>query len=93
MEQLQSDAVPRLRALLVRENLAASARDGDMGFLQGEQHRKFFDRALAALIVDQGPSKELDRLIGCIGADPEERQHAANGRYVKWLRDRSAMAG
>jgi hypothetical protein len=69
VEQLASESVPRLSALLDRDNLAASARTGDLGFFRGEQHLLFFDHALAALIVDEGPSEELD-----VSAEPDRRR-------------------
>jgi hypothetical protein len=86
--QLETVAVPLLRRLLIRENLAACAREGNLGHARGEQHRLFFDHALAALLVDQGPSEELARLIARIDENPDERLRAANEGYVRWLRDR-----
>jgi hypothetical protein len=90
VSQLRADAVPRLRRLLDREAIQAAVRAGDLGFITARSSPVFFDRALAVLLADQGPSEELDALLARLAEERDEDLRAFNETFVPWLRARAA---
>lgn len=93
VSQLRGDAVPLLGRLLDREAMVAAVRSGDLGFIAAQSSPVFFDRALAVLLADEGPSAELDALLAQFNAEQDENLKRFNESFVPWLTARAASHG
>ena len=85
---LTTTALPCLSKLLDREGLVRSVRQGDLGHIKAASARGFFDRALALLLADDGPSDELSLLLDRFADEPDERLTAYDRRFLPWLTER-----
>ena len=86
-ERLVTEAVPLLRALLVRERFAQALRDGEVGDFSG--YRGWCDVGLAVVLSDVGGAEldeVCDRLLGA-GGSPGWRARAEE--VVGWARRRA----
>jgi Domain of unknown function (DUF4304) len=83
VNQLQIDAVPLLKRLVDREQMLASVRRGDFGFLQSDPRGP-----LAVLLAAAGPSDELAALLSELSSD-DEPMRARYHPLVEWCRARA----
>ena len=99
IQQLDSEGIPALTRMLDRGRLIAALRRGDFGMWKGEANRPFFDRALAVMLSDGGPSAELDTLLLKIESEdadtapnPSVEQTVQRIRQSEtaWIRQRAA---
>jgi hypothetical protein len=99
IQQFEAEGIPALTRMLDRGQLIAALRKGDFGMWKGEANRLFFDRALAVMLSDHGPSAELDDLLLKIESDdadtapnPSVRQTVERIRQLEtdWIRQRAA---
>lgn len=89
VSQLEHEGLPTLRQLLDRVALMASIRRADLGFLKGRPNRYSFDRALAMLLADDGPSPELDELLVRLNTDPGDGRGEATRALTDLVRARA----
>jgi hypothetical protein len=85
--QLRETGLPALRHLLNREAMIDALRSGDFG----EAPR--FERALAVLLSDYGPSPELEQLLTRIEASAHGPHGLAAEDLVNWARQHAASTG
>lgn len=90
--QLNAVGRPVLDRMLADGRVLEQVRRGDLGNLTKEHHAVFFARAEALLLMDNGPSEELEEQLrhareGCI---PTQREAALH--FDTWVRDQSRQA-
>ena len=90
--QLDEVGRPVLDRMLADGGMLDQVRRGDLGYLTKEHHGIFFARAEALLLMDNGPSEELEEQLrlardGCIPAQQEAALH-----FDTWVRDQSRQA-
>jgi Domain of unknown function (DUF4304) len=88
VEGLTASALPRLAELVNREGLIRSVRQGDLGHMKAASAEGFFDRALALLLADDGPSDELTLLLDGFANEDDERLIAYDQTFLPWLGER-----
>jgi hypothetical protein len=91
--QLDNEAIPVLHRLVHRHEMIASIRAGECGEIRGPGYQIYFDRALAILISEEGPSQELDQLVSQLAADEHPYAAARNKEIVAWIRTHTPAAG
>lgn len=82
--QLIRAGLPRLSALLDRDQLLRAIRAGNFGFMKMPP-----DKALAIMLSEEGPSVELDVVIGSLEGSQWDRWKGRDD-FVTWIRERSA---
>jgi hypothetical protein len=90
--QLNEVGRPVLDRMLVDGGMLDQVRRGDLGFLTKEYHAVSFARAEALLLMDYGPSEELEEQLrrareGCIPTQEEAALH-----FDTWVRNQSRQA-
>ncbi|NYD58899.1 hypothetical protein BKA08_003137 [Nocardioides marinisabuli] len=90
--QLDRSGWPVLERMFSREAMVARVRDGDLGMMKRSNYGVFFARAEALLLMDAGPSEELDSQLDFAlrNVMPTQRDHAE--RFDAWVRAESAKA-
>lgn len=89
-DELIGSSLARLRELVTREGLIAAVREGDLGYMKKSSFGGFFDRMLALLLVDEGPSDELARLQTQFTASQSEHLDKYDEKFIPWLTTRLA---
>ena len=72
--------------------MMARLQDGDLGMINGSNFGVFFARAEALLLMDAGPSDELEARLDYALSNviPRQRDHAM--RFDTWVRSQAARA-
>ena len=92
--QLELHGWPVLEALLTRDGFVDYLRRGDLGLFQLEDDwDELFARAHALLLMDAGPSSELDEWLSAAADDVVEEEPGAATAFGSWVRDQSLIAG
>nr|WP_301114678.1 DUF4304 domain-containing protein [Microbacterium sp.] len=79
-----------LDRLLTREGMLEAVRTGDLGLMKREHHAVFFSRAEALLLMDSGPSDELEHCLTTAlnGVIPSQETNAQE--FDRWVRCQAA---
>ena len=90
--QLESAGWPVLDRMLADGGILEQIRRGDLGHMKRVDHEVLFARAEALLLMDQGPSEELNEslrnaLEHCTGKQKENAM-----RFDEWVRAQSRAA-
>ena len=92
VDKLEHQAIPVLRRLIDRHEMIASIRAGDCGEIRGPDDQIYFDRALAIVISDNGPSQELDQLLAQLAAEENPHATTENQEIVAWIQAHTPAA-
>jgi hypothetical protein len=86
--QLERAGWPILDGMFSHEAMLARLHDGDLGMMKRSNFGVFFARAEALLLMDAGPSEELESQLNYAldNAIPTQREHAE--RFDAWVRAR-----
>ena len=90
--QLDLAGWPTLTRLLDRSAMVDQVRGGDLGDVTREHHDVLFARALALLVSDNGPSRELDTQLACALEHVLDSQREDATEFDAWVRERAASA-
>lgn len=92
IEQLDRAGWPVLESMFSREAMTARLQDGDLGMMRRSNFGVFFARAEALLLMDAGPSDELEARLDYALSNviPRQRDHAM--RFDTWVRSQAAKA-
>lgn len=90
--QLDRAGWPVLDGMFSREALLARLLDGDLGMLKRKHQGVFFARAAALLVMDEGPSDELDSHLNYALENVMPRQRDNAERFDTWVRTEAAKA-
>ena len=85
--RLEVDGWPFLTRLLDRDELLRQIRSGDLGDIRGAT--AYLARAEAVMLSDDGPSDELERLLGISIGESMESQRENAREFADWVRDRA----
>lgn len=90
--QLARAGWPVLDGMFSREAMLGRLHDGDLGMMKRSNFGVFFARAEALLLMDAGPSKELESQLtyALDNVMPAQREHAE--RFDAWVRAESSKA-
>ena len=90
--QLDRTGWPVLERMFSREAMMARLRDGDLGMMKRSTFGVFFARAEALLLMDVGPSDELESQLdyALSSVIPTQRNNAE--RFDAWVRAEAAKA-
>lgn len=90
--QLDRAGWPVLEGMFSREAMKARLQDGDLGMMKRPNFRVFFARAEALLLMDAGPSDDLESRLDYALSNgmPSQRDHAE--RFDAWVRAQAAKA-
>lgn len=88
--RMESEGWDALDALLSRARMLEAVRAGDLGFLKLEKLEAFSACAEAVLIMDDGPSDELEACLARAleGATPRQRENAQ--KFDAWVRSQAS---
>lgn len=89
VRQLEQTGWPLLDALLSPGGLLAAVEQGDLGDLHYEDFPSHFLRAHAMLVLDRGPSPELDALLSAAGVQAGRDETAMAQEFDRWARDQA----
>ncbi|KNX37102.1 DUF4304 domain-containing protein [Luteipulveratus halotolerans] len=92
VRQLEQTGWPLLDALLSPGGCLAAVEQGDLGDLRYEDFPSHFLRARAMLIVDCGPSPELDRLLSAALLFAGSEESAMAQEFDRWARRQAQQA-
>ncbi|MFF2493486.1 DUF4304 domain-containing protein [Agromyces sp. NPDC058064] len=83
---------PLLDSLLSRDGMRGRLADGDLGFSKRSTLPSLFESAEALLLMDQGPSEELDeRLASLLERSTPMQRHDAES-FDAWVRTQAKAA-
>lgn len=85
--RLEVDGWPFLTKLLDRKEMLGQIRAGDLGDIRGA--KAYLARAEAAMLSDDGPSAELERLLAVSVSESMERQRENAREFADWVRARA----
>ena len=92
VRQLDRAGWPTLERLLDRNAMVDQVRAGDLGYVTREHHDVLFARALALLVSDHGPSRELDEQLAHALEHVLDSQRENAVEFDVWVRERAASA-
>lgn len=90
--QLNRAGWPVLSQLFSRESMMAKLRQGDLGMVKRSNFGVFFARAEALMLMDAGPSEELESALGYALDNSLPRQRENAERFDRWVRAEAAKA-
>ncbi len=90
--QLERRGWPVLSRLLERDAMVDQVRQGDLGFWRKANVPGYFATAGALLLMDAGPSPELDEQLALVRATSTAAQAESTDRVVRWVRKQAESA-
>lgn len=90
--QLERAGWPVLDEMFSRGALMARLRDGDLGMMKRSNFEKFFNDAEALLLMDAGPSDELEQRLAATQVNVLPNHRAHTEKFVTWVRAQAAKA-
>lgn len=88
--QLEAGGWEQMTSLLDQQAMLDQVRAGDLGFFKLPHHEHVFARAEALLLMEAGPSGELDAQLARARRGLEPSQVAAFDRFEAWVRQQAA---
>lgn len=88
--QLDRAGWPVLDQMFSREALMARLHDGDLGMMKRRDLETYFVRAEALLLMDAGPSDELEQRLAVALTNTLPNQRETTERFVTWVRCEAA---